>query len=137
MKRNATAVWNGTLKEGKGHLTTQSTILKQAQYSYTSRFEEGVGTNPEELIAAAHAGCFTMKMSADLTGAGFTPETLETTCTLTMDNGVITTSELVLKAKVSGLSEKEFQQIAAGAKAECPVSKAINLKISLKASLIQ
>ena len=137
MKRNATAVWNGTLKEGKGHLTTQSSTLSQVQYSFKSRFEEGVGTNPEELIAAAHAGCFTMKLSGDLTGAGFTPETLETTCTVTLDNGVITTSELVLKAKVPGISNEEFQQIAAGAKAECPVSKAISLKISLQASLIQ
>ena len=137
MKRNATAVWNGTIKEGKGYLTTQSTILKQAQYSYTSRFEEGIGTNPEELMAAAHAGCFTMKMSADLTGAGYSPEMLETSCTITLDNGVITTSDLVLKAKVDGISDEEFQKIATGAKANCPVSKAYNLEMSLQASLIK
>jgi len=136
MKRNATAVWNGTIKEGKGYLTTQSTILKQAQYSYTSRFEEGIGTNPEELMAAAHAGCFTMKMSADLTGAGYSPEMLETSCTITMDNGVITTSDLVLKAKIEGISDEEFQKIATGAKSNCPVSKAYNLEMSLQASLI-
>ena len=136
MKRNATAVWNGTIKEGKGYLTTQSTILKQAQYSYTSRFEEGIGTNPEELMAAAHAGCFTMKMSADLTGAGYSPEMLETSCTITLDNGVITTSDLVLKAKVDGISDEEFQKIATGAKSNCPVSKAYNLEMSLQASLI-
>ena len=136
MKRNATAVWNGTIKEGKGHLTTQSSTLSQVQYSYKSRFEEGVGTNPEELMAAAHAGCFTMKMSADLSGAGFTPEMLETTCSIELDNGVITTSELVLKAKVPGISEEQFQQIAEGAKAECPVSKAYkNLAITMQASL--
>jgi len=137
MKRNATAVWNGTIKEGKGYLTTQSTILKQAQYSYTSRFEEGIGTNPEELMAAAHAGCFTMKMSADLTGAGYSPEMLETSCTITMDNGVITTSDLVLKAKIEGISDEEFQKIATGAKSNCPVSKAYNLEMSLQASLIK
>ena len=137
MKRNATAVWNGTIKEGKGYLTTQSTILKQAQYSYTSRFEQGIGTNPEELMAAAHAGCFTMKMSADLTGAGYSPEMLETSCTITMDNGVITTSDLVLKAKIEGISDEEFQKIATGAKANCPVSKAYNLEMSLQASLIK
>ena len=136
MKRNATAVWNGTIKEGKGYLTTQSTILKQAQYSYTSRFVEGIGTNPEELMAAAHAGCFTMKMSADLTGAGYSPEMLETSCTITMDNGVITTSDLVLKAKIEGISDEEFQKIATGAKSNCPVSKAYNLEMSLQASLI-
>ena len=136
MKRNATAVWNGTIKEGKGYLTTQSTILKQAQYSYTSRFEEGIGTNPEELMAAAHAGCFTMKMSADLTGAGYSPEMLETSCTITLDNGVITTSDLVLKAKIEGISDEEFQKIATGAKSNCPVSKAYNLEMSLQASLI-
>jgi len=136
MKRNATAVWNGTIKEGKGYLTTQSTILKQAQYSYTSRFEEGIGTNPEELMAAAHAGCFTMKMSADLTGAGYSPEMLETSCTITLDIGVITKSDLILKAKVEGISDEEFQKIATGAKSNCPVSKAYNLEMSLQASLI-
>lgn len=137
MKRNATAVWNGTIKEGKGNLTTQSTTLKQTQYSFNSRFAEGVGTNPEELMAAAHAGCFTMKLSGDLTAAGFTPESLETTATITIDNFVITGSDLVLKAKVPGIKEDEFQKIAAGSKADCPVSKAYNLKISLQASLIK
>jgi osmotically inducible protein OsmC len=135
MKRNATAVWNGTIKEGKGTLTTQSTTLNKAQYSFNSRFAEGVGTNPEELIAAAHAGCFTMKLSGDLTAAGFTPDTLETTASLTIDNGVLTTSELVLKAKIPNISEEQFQQIAASSKANCPVSKGLNLKISLQATL--
>lgn len=136
MKRNATAVWNGTIKEGNGTLTTLSTTLNRTQYSFNSRFADGVGTNPEELMAAAHAGCFTMKLSLDLTTAGFTPDTLETTCDITLDNGVITSSDLVLKAKVPGISEEQFQVIAAGAKAECPVSKAYNLKISLQATLV-
>ncbi|QJD97264.1 OsmC family protein [Mucilaginibacter robiniae] len=135
MKRNATAVWNGNIKEGNGNITTQSTTLNKTQYSFNSRFAEGVGTNPEELMAAAHAGCFTMKLSLDLTTAGFTPDMLETTATITLDNGVITNSDLVLKAKVPGISEEQFQQIAAGAKAECPVSKAYNLEISLQATL--
>ena len=84
MKRKATAVWQGTGKEGKGHLSTQSGILNKTQYSFTSRFEEGIGTNPEELVAAAHAGCFTMKLSFNLTAAGFTPDNLETTCSITL-----------------------------------------------------
>ncbi|WP_420153441.1 OsmC family protein [Siphonobacter sp.] len=136
MKRNATAVWNGTIKEGKGHLTTQSTTLNQTQYSFNSRFAEGVGTNPEELMAAAHAGCFTMKLSLDLTTAGFNPESLQTSATITLDNGVITRSDLVLEAKIPGITEEQFQQIAAGAKAECPVSKAYNLIITLQATLL-
>jgi len=114
MKRNATAVWNGTVKEGKGHLTTQSTTLNQTQYSFSSRFEEGVGTNPEELLAAAHAGCFTMKLSAELSQAGFTPEELTTKSVITLDPSVgkITKSELTLTAKVPGITEEEFQKYA-------------------------
>ena len=136
MKRNATAVWNGSIMEGNGNITTQSTTLSKTQYSFKSRFEEGVGTNPEELIAAAHAGCFTMKLSADLGTAGFKAESLETTSTVSLDNGVITGSDLVLKAKVSGITEEEFQKIAAGAKADCPVSKILNFNMTLHATLI-
>lgn len=136
MKRNATAVWNGTVKEGSGKLTTQSTTLNNTQYSFNSRFAEGVGTNPEELIAAAHAGCFTMKLSADLTAAGFKPATIETTCSIALENGAITTSELVTKAQVSDIGEEQFQKIAATAKTDCPVSKALNLKVNLTASLL-
>src|SRR6201747_2292829 len=117
MKRTATAVWNGSGKEGNGNLSTQSTVLNKTQYSFNSRFADGIGTNPEELMAAAHAGCFTMKLSLDLTEAGFTPDTLETTGTVTIDNGVITSSNLVLKASIPGISEDQFQEIAAGAKA--------------------
>jgi osmotically inducible protein OsmC len=93
MKRKATAVWNGSGKDGKGHLSTQSTVLSKTQYSFNSRFAEGVGTNPEELIAAAHAGCFTMKLSFVLQEAGFTADELSTDCTITLDNGAITKSE--------------------------------------------
>jgi osmotically inducible protein OsmC len=136
MKRTATAVWNGSGKEGKGNLTTQSTTLNKTQYSFSSRFENGVGTNPEELIAAAHAGCFTMKLSFDLGAAGFTPDSLETTAEVTLDNGTITTSKLTLKAKVPGISKEKFDEVAAGAKANCPVSKVLNADISLDATLL-
>jgi lipoyl-dependent peroxiredoxin len=136
MKRSATAVWNGSGKEGSGNLTTQSTALKSMQYSYKSRFEEGVGTNPEELIAAAHAGCYTMKLSFVLGGAGFTPDSLETTSTVTLDNGVITGSHLVVKAKVPGITPDKFKEAAEDAKVNCPVSKALNMDITLEASLV-
>lgn len=135
MKRNATAVWNGSGKEGKGHLSTQSTVLNQTQYSYGSRFEEGVGTNPEELMAAAHAGCFTMKLSFVLGGAGFTPEELTTKCVITLDNGAITKSELTVTAKVPGITEEQFRACAEDAKANCPVSKAYNCEITMEATL--
>jgi osmotically inducible protein OsmC len=136
MKRNATAVWNGTIKDGQGHITTQSTTLSNTQYSFKSRFEDGVGTNPEELIAAAHAGCFTMKLSLDLTQAGFNPESLETVSNVSLEDGVITRSDLVLTAKIDGITKEQFQEIAAGAKENCPVSKALNLEISLSATLV-
>ena len=136
MKRHATSVWNGSGKEGNGHLTTQSTTLNKTQYSFSSRFENGVGTNPEELIAAAHAGCFTMKLTFDLGAAGFTADTLETTAEVTLDNGAITTSKLTLKAKVPGISKEKFDEVAAGAKANCPVSKVLNAEISLDATLL-
>lgn len=137
MKRNATAVWQGSGKEGKGNLTTQSTTLNQTQYSYNSRFEEGVGTNPEELLAAAHAGCFTMKLSAELSQAGFTPEELTTKSVITLDPslGKITKSELTLTAKIPGISEEEFQKYAKIAEEGCPVSAAFNFEITLNATL--
>ena len=136
MIRKATAVWNGTGKEGTGNLTTQSTVLNKTQYSFNSRFADGIGTNPEELMAAAHAGCFTMKLSFILGAAGFTPESLETSCAILLEDGVITKSELVVKAEVPGITPEKFQECAADAKANCIVSKAYNMEISLEASLV-
>lgn len=138
IKRNATAVWNGSGKEGSGTLSTQSTVLNQNQYSYNSRFAEGIGTNPEELMAAAHAGCFSMKLSFVLGAAGFTPEEINTTCTISLDPATgITGSELACRAKVPGIEAAQFQELAEKAKAECPVSKAYGaIQISLQAELI-
>lgn len=135
MIRQATAVWQGSGKEGSGHLTTQSTVLNQTQYSFSSRFEEGIGTNPEELIAAAHAGCFTMKLSFNLSGAGFVPDTLETNCKITFENGSVTQSHLTLKAKVEGISDEKFAELVADAEANCPISKLLNTKISVEYTL--
>lgn len=132
MKRTATAIWNGSIKEGSGNLSTQSGTLNKTQYSFSSRFENGTGTNPEELIAAAHSGCFTMKLSGVLGGAGFTPASLETTCTVTLDNGAITSSHLVVKGDVPGCSKEDFQKHAEDAKANCPISKALNTNITLE-----
>ncbi len=136
MKRTATAVWNGSGKEGNGNLTTQSTVLNKTQYSFNSRFADGIGTNPEELMAAAHAGCFTMKLTFVLVAAGFTPDELETSCAISLEEGVITTSALVVKAKVPGITNEKFQECAADAKANCPVSKVYNMAITLEASLV-
>jgi osmotically inducible protein OsmC len=136
MKRTATAIWNGSGKEGSGHLTTQSTTLNHTQYSFNSRFAEGVGTNPEELMAAAHAGCFSMKLSFVLGAAGFTPDSIETNCVVTLEDGVIKSSQLTTRAKVPGINEAQFQAAAADAKANCPVSKAYKMDITLEASLL-
>lgn len=135
MKRTATAVWNGSGKDGTGKLTTQSTTLQQTQYSYKSRFEEGTGTNPEELVAAAHAGCFSMKLSFVLGAAGFEPESIETSAAINFENGVLTNSHLTVKAKVPGISAEKFKECAEDAKANCPISKALNMSISMDASL--
>jgi osmotically inducible protein OsmC len=136
MKRNATANWKGSGKEGKGKLSTQSSVLKDTQYSFNSRFAEGTGTNPEELVAAAHAGCFSMKLSFVLGEAGFTPEDITTTCTITLGDGAITNSHLVLKAKVPGISKEKFEACAADAKANCPISKLLNTNITIESSLV-
>lgn len=135
MKRSAKAVWKGTVKEGSGVLTTQSTTLNETQYSFKSRFEDGVGTNPEELLAAAHAGCFTMKTSALLSEAGYNPETLETDCKISLVEGKVTLSELTLNAKVPGISQEDFQKIAAEAKETCPISVAFSFEKTLTATL--
>ena len=135
MKRNATAVWQGTGKEGKGNLTSQSGILSNTQYSYKSRFEDGTGTNPEELIAAAHAGCFTMKLSFNIDAAGFTAEELVTKCDITLEEGKITGSHLTLNAKIPGISRQKFDEAVADAEKNCPVSKLLNTTITVDASL--
>lgn len=135
MKRTATAIWNGSGKEGKGKLSTQSTVLDGSAYSYNTRFEEGIGTNPEELIAAAHAGCFCMKLSFVLGGAGFEPESLEATCTIGLENGVINSSHISLKATVPGIDESKFNECVEDAKENCPVSKVLNLTISIDSTL--
>ena len=135
MKRNATAVWNGSLKEGTGKLTTQTTTLKDTQYSFKSRFEEGVGTNPEELIAAAHAGCFTMQLSAYISEEGFEIESIETKCDIDLVDGTIVTSHLTVQAKVKEIKEDAFQQLVTKAEKNCPVSKVLNAAISSTASL--
>jgi len=136
MKRKATAVWKGTGKDGNGHLSTQSTVLDKMQYSYSSRFAEGKGTNPEELVAAAHAGCFSMKLSFVLNEAGFTPDEISTECFVTIDNGTVTESQLKLTAKVPGISKEKFQACADEAKKTCPISKLLNTNITLEAKLI-
>lgn len=137
MKRHATAVWNGSGKEGNGALTTQSGVLTNTQYSFNSRFAEGTGTNPEELVAAAHAGCFSMKLSFVLGAAGFTPESLETTAHINLDTaqGKITQSHLVLKAKVPGISKEKFDECVADAKANCPISLLLNAEITIESEL--
>ena len=136
MKRTANAVWNGSGKDGSGHLTTQSTTLNKTQYSYKSRFEEGVGTNPEELVAAAHAGCFAMKLSFVLQSEGFVPDSLDVVSEITLDNGAVTSSHLILKAKVPGISKEKFDACTAVAKTDCPISKLLNASITLDASLV-
>jgi osmotically inducible protein OsmC len=135
MKRHATAVWNGSGKTGNGTLTTQSTTLNQTQYSFNSRFADGVGTNPEELLAASHAGCFTMKLSFSIGEAGFTPETLETTSYVSLENGTITESHLVVKAKVPGITQEAFDAAVKDAETNCPISKVLKATISVEAEL--
>lgn len=137
MKRNATAVWNGSGKEGTGNLTTQSTTLNKTQYSFNSRFAEGTGTNPEELVAAAHAGCFSMKLSFVLGAAGFTADEINTKCEITLDPaaGAITESHLIVSAKIPGISKEQFEAAVADAKANCPISKLLNTNITHEATL--
>ncbi len=139
MKRHASAVWQGTLKEGKGTLSTQSGALQETPYSFTGRFESGTGTTPEELIAAAHAGCFTMSVSAKLSAAGFKPEKLSTRANLTLEqaqgNWTITTIHLELTGKAPGVERAKFEEIANDAKANCIISRALTAQITLEAKL--
>jgi osmotically inducible protein OsmC len=140
MKRTAYAIWKGDLKQGHGTLTTQGGVLKETPYSFAARFEQGAGTNPEELIAAAHAGCFTMQLSAFLTQAGFVPEQLSTRASLTFEQvagtWTITVVHLDLAARVPGISPAQFETIAADAKAKCPVSRVLKAEIQLTHQLV-
>ena len=136
MKRNATAVWNGSLKEGAGKLTTQSTTLENTQYSFKSRFEEGVGTNPEELAAAAHAGCFTMQLTAFIGETNAVIEVIETKCDISLLDGTINSSHLTVNAKIEGISNEVFQELVTKAEKNCPISKLFNTEISSTATLV-
>jgi osmotically inducible protein OsmC len=139
MKRSASAAWQGGLKDGKGSISTQSGVLKDAQYGFSTRFEDGPGTNPEELIGAAHAGCFTMALSAQLGEAGLTADSLKTTATVTLDKVEggfsITAVHLDLVAKIPGATQQVFEAATKNAKLNCPVSKLLNAKITLEAKL--
>ncbi len=133
--RRASATWKGTGKEGTGTVSTQSTALNNIQFSYGSRFEEGVGTNPEELVGAAHAGCFSMKLSFLIVADGFVAESINTSAKVTLDQGKITTVDLTVNAKVPGMSAEQFEAAAQNAKENCPISKSLNADITLNATL--
>lgn len=135
MKRSAEAIWKGTIKEGNGKISLESGLLKDAQYSYKTRFEEGKGTNPEELIAAAHAGCFTMKVSGNFSEHDFKPEKLDTKCEITFKEGKVAESHLILTAKVPGIEQEKFDELVQDAKENCPLSQLLDTKITLSATL--
>ena len=141
MERTASAVWNGSLKEGRGTITTQSGVLSDAPYSFVTRFESGKGTNPEELIAAAHAGCFTMALSAQLGTMNFTPQSLRTSAKLTLEKldagWTVSKIHLDVSARVPGISASAFESAAASAKANCPVSRLLKAEITMDANLEQ
>jgi osmotically inducible protein OsmC len=140
MVRKASAVWNGSLKEGKGTISTESKVLSNAQYSFSTRFENGIGTNPEELIAAAHAGCFTMALSAQLGNAGITPDSLETTAAVTLEKleagFTVTKIHLDVTAKIPGADAAAFEKAAQNAKAGCPISRLLKAEITMTAKLV-
>jgi lipoyl-dependent peroxiredoxin len=139
MKRKASAVWNGGLKDGKGTISTDSGVLANTQYSFSTRFEDGAGTNPEELIAAAHAGCFSMALSGQLGQAGLTAESINTSASVSLEKTdagfAITKVHLEVNAKVPGATEEQFTIAANNAKAGCPVSKLLNAEITMNATL--
>ena len=140
MKRSASARWTGSLKDGKGTISTESGVLADTQYSFRTRFESGPGTNPEELVAAAHAGCFSMALSAQLAEAGLTADLIETSATVSFEKleagWTITEMLLKLKAKVPGADQAAFETAAGKAKAGCPISRLLNTKITLEAELV-
>ena len=132
MSKYANAEWHGTGKDGKGMLTTETKFLNSVPFTYATRFGEAKdGTNPEELVAAAHAGCFTMKLSFVLNAAGFTADTIETKCDITLGDGAITKSHLTVTAKIPGISKEKFDECAKEAKENCPISKSLNPNISV------
>ncbi len=139
MKRKSSAVWKGGIKDGKGTISTDSGVLSETQYSFSTRFEDGKGTNPEELIAAAHAGCFSMALSGQLGNAGLTAESINTTATVTLDKTdggfAITAVHLDVTAKIPGADQGAFDTAANNAKAGCPVSKVLNAQITMSAKL--
>ncbi|MEH6307885.1 OsmC family peroxiredoxin [Olivibacter sp. CPCC 100613] len=135
MKRSATAVWQGSGKEGNGTLSTQSEVLQETPYSYKTRFEDAKGTNPEELVAAAHAGCFTMKLAFNIDAAGFNIEKLETTCDIELKDGSITSSFLTVWAKIPGIPKTKLDELVTDAEKNCPISKLLNTNISVDAHL--
>jgi osmotically inducible protein OsmC len=139
MQRKASAIWQGNLKNGSGSVSTESGVLKQIQYSFKTRFEKGIGTNPEELLAAAHAGCFAMALSNELGNAGITPEKLEATATISLENVKegfsITKSHLDLVAYIPGADKTKFDKAVNAAKAGCPVSKLFNAEITISTRL--
>jgi lipoyl-dependent peroxiredoxin len=137
MVRNATAVWNGTGKEGNGQLSTQSGVLNNVSYNYRKRFEDEPGTNPEELVAAAHAGCFTMKLSFILNEKGFTPDRLETRCEVTFEGGTVTKSHLIVQGNVPNINQEQWDECVKRAEKECPISKLLNTNITSEAKLGQ
>ncbi len=140
MQRTGSAHWSGGLKDGKGTVSTQSGVLSQTPYSFSTRFENGIGTNPEELIAAAHAGCFSMALSAHLGNAGMTPESIDTNATVTLDKTdagfTITAVHLDVKVKIPGADRSKFDEAAQNAKKGCPVSRVLNTNITMSAELI-
>ncbi len=135
MKKNSIAVWKGSGRDGSGFVTTQSKVLNETPYSFNSRFAEGIGTNPEELLAAAHAGCFTMKLTFVLNEIGFVPEELETTCTINFEKGAIVGSHLFVKAKITDISKEILDESIKEAEINCPVSRVLNAKITTESVL--
>ena len=139
LKRKASAVWNGSLKEGTGKISTDSGVLRDTQYSFNTRFEDGNGTNPEELIAAAHAGCFSMALSGQLTNAGHAPESIQTEATVKMEKTdagfTVTNVHLEVVARVPGIDQAGFETAAGNAKSGCPISRLLNAEITMNAKL--
>lgn len=136
MKRDATAVWQGTGKDGNGHLTTASKVLNETKYSYKTRFENEIGTNPEELIAAAHAGCFNMKLNFLLNEAGFTSNSVNVKCDIDFKDGAVVSSHLTVKGDVPNIDKEKFDELVENARANCPISKLLNTEITAEATLV-